>query len=196
MELLFFKAVTGDLGSNVPISKVSPTYEGLKQHGITGFLLIGTIDILRLLVIPGVNHFEQLSLLTIMYKYHIQLLGAVRSCLPPIEKHQPDPTPRSSSTSREPHLSGGFFELQSGLTFFHTSRSHGIKGRYDGFWSHPWNGILILGKNSFILFLEWHFDTGLFFPYSSWNGILMRILDFFCGGFVIFMLAGEIWGGR
>ena len=69
---------------------------------------------------------------------------------------------RSSSTwAVRSHLSGGFFELQSGLTFFHTSRSHGMKERYDGFWSHPWNGILILGKNSFILFLEWRFDTGL-----------------------------------
>ena len=56
----------------------------------------------------------------------------------------------------------------------------------------------------FFIPLEWHFDTRLFFhtlgmafwyweknlSYSSWNGILMQIVDFFCGGFVIFMLAG------
>ena len=127
---------------------------------------------------------------TITFNTHVhisymQLLGAIRSCLPPIEKHQPDPNGRSSSTSREPHLSGGFFELQSGLTFFHTSRSHGMKGRYDGFWSHPWNGILILGlKFSYpwngVLILGkkffhiWHFDADFGF-------LLRRVCDIYVG---------------
>lgn len=49
-----------------------------------------------------------------------------------------------------------------------------MKERYDGFWSHPWNGILILGKNSFILFLEWHFDADCRF-------LLRRVYDIHVG---------------
>lgn len=112
----------------------------------------------------------------------MQLLGGwIRSCLPPIEKHQPDPItedhlPREPWEATFPVASSN---SKAAWPFFIPPEVMGWR-----------KGMMDFGHTLGMAF--WYWEKIL--SYSSWNGILMQIVDFFCGGFMIFMLAGWDFG--